>query len=84
MDRYNKLMGINAQTKDELERAKDVDLITFPLKIDGTNCGNCQFIKKGYCENERVDQRVNNRMCCVLWSAPGEYRQFEGREDIYE
>lgn len=80
----NKHGGVLARTEIELKRAKNVDLITMPNDIDGTNCSNCKFISKGQCINPRVKQAVNNRMCCVLWSRPGEYRQFKGRNKEYD
>lgn len=79
MPELNKKGGVLARTQDELKRAKEVDLITLPIDIDGTNCGNCRFVKNRFCTHPRVNQRVNNRMCCILWSRPGEYRQFKGR-----
>lgn len=83
MAELNKLGGILARTEDELARAKNVDLITMPKDIDGTNCGNCKFIKQHHCSHPRVNQKVNNRQCCVLWSRNGEYRQFKGRNKDY-
>lgn len=79
MAELNKQGGILARTNEELARAKNVDLITMPISIDGTNCGNCRYIKNKYCTHPKVNQAVNNRMCCVLWSRPSEYRQFKGR-----
>ncbi len=83
MAELNKLGGVLARTNEELSRAKDVDLITMPKDIDGTNCGNCKFMRKGSCAHPRVNQKVNNRQCCVLWSRHGEYRQFKGRSKEY-
>lgn len=84
MSTLNKNGGVISKTYKELSRAKDVDLITMPKDIDGTNCSNCRFIKDGFCRHPRVKQKVNNRMCCVLWSRPGEYRQFVGRNKEYD
>jgi hypothetical protein len=86
---YNDHGGVDAPTEKDLKRAKEVDLITLPKKIRGTNCFNCRFIRNkmlrhGKCSHPKVDQDVNERMCCVLWSAPGEYRQFQGRSDKYK
>lgn len=87
--RFNKHGGVLAESDQELKRAKDVDLITLPEKVKGTNCFNCKFIKnkmikQGDCVNPRVKQKVNERQCCVLWQATGEYRQFKGRSDKYK
>lgn len=59
--------GINPQTQEELSRAKQVDLITLPLSVKGTNCGNCKWFKEGFCTNPKVNQVVNDRMCCAVW-----------------
>jgi hypothetical protein len=59
------------------ERAKAADVITLPKGIDGTNCGNCLFIKKikgrenKHCLHPEVDMPVNDRMCCKHWDAYG-------------
>lgn len=75
--------------KDE-ERAKAADVITLPKGIDGTNCGNCLFIKKikgrehKHCLHPEVDMPVNDRMCCKHWDAYGTGRhfKFERTEEI--
>ena len=84
--RYNELGGVEAENKEQLEKAKNVDLVTLPRDVRGTNCFNCKFIKNkmikhGYCSHPKVSQNVNGRMCCILWSATGEHRQFKGRSD---
>jgi hypothetical protein len=73
-----------------LARAKEVDLITLPDDVEGTNCYNCKWISmhKGkhgsMCTHPKVRQYVNERMCCILWSNKGEFRPFkrEKRMDI--
>lgn len=57
-----------------MQRAKKVDLITLPPKISGTNCGNCKFIKDGFCTNKEVQMKVNSHQCCSLWDAEGAIR----------
>lgn len=66
------------------ERAKDVDFITLPKKIEGTNCSNCSvYFRKlkgknyGYCLHPKVDMPVNNRNCCKHWDALGTDRHFK-------
>ena len=66
------------------ERAKDVDFITLPKKIEGTNCTNCSvFFRKlkgkkyGFCIHPKVRMPVNNRNCCKFWNAEGTIRHFE-------
>lgn len=49
-------------------RAKRVDLIQLPSSIEGTNCGNCEYYDKGFCNNSKVKMNVNKRMCCYYWS----------------
>ena len=81
---FNELGGVLAEDKEQIERAKEADLITLPKVIKGTNCFNCRFIRNiktalGFCSHPKVKQPVNERMCCIFWSNPGEYRQFKGR-----
>lgn len=61
----------------EMGRAKAADLIALPDGVSGTNCGNCRFVKRGFCENEKVRQPVTDRMCCALWDADGVVRPWE-------
>ena len=86
--KLNKLGGIDNLSVKDLKKAKDVDLITLPKDVKGTNCGNCKWIKSvskniGYCKNEKVTQYVNGNMCCVLWTHHGEHRAFADRLDKY-
>jgi hypothetical protein len=78
----NKQGGIEDHSRLALERAKKVDLITFPKGIVGTNCFNCSFIRNkgkdiGYCYNPDINQYVNGRMCCNLWHERGTLRAWE-------
>jgi hypothetical protein len=56
-----------------IAKAQKADLITLPLLVEGTNCGNCRFFKmekgKDYadCIHPKVEQHVNKRMCCKYW-----------------
>jgi hypothetical protein len=65
------------------ERAKDVDFITLPDGVPGTNCGNCLYVRKidgrrqKHCVHPKVDMPVNNRNCCKHWDAYGTGRHFE-------
>lgn len=83
MLKENELGGINEMDQPALHRAKEVDLITLPASIHGTNCYNCKWIsshrtdEKGMCTHSRVRQYVNGRMCCILWTNPKEYRPFK-------
>lgn len=72
----------------DLDRARDVDFVTLPLNVQGTNCGNCRFVDYGYsrstgeshgafCMHPRVRFAVNDRCCCALWDAKGTLRHFE-------
>lgn len=78
----NEAGGINDMAKNAIERAKKVDLITFPSSVSGTNCFNCRFIQDkmkgyGYCTNKEVAQYVNGQMCCNRWDLKGTYRPFK-------
>ncbi len=85
----NDLHGINDMEEDALKRAKEVDLVTLPKDVKGTNCYNCRWIdstKKAYgkmCNNPKVKQYVNERMCCALWANKGMYTPFK-RETKFE
>lgn len=87
----NKLGGINETDKAALNRAKEVDLITLPKNVEGTNCYNCKWISShederydaSMCTHPKVRQYVNERMCCILWTSSGEYRPFK-REKEFE
>jgi hypothetical protein len=65
-----------------LERAKAADLVTLPENVEGTNCGNCQFVdlKTKFCNHEKVLQTVSPRMCCIFWNAPGTKREWVKEE----
>jgi hypothetical protein len=67
---------------EDTERARSVDLISLPIDVKGTNCGNCKFVFKGkeggYCTNNKVNMPVNDRMCCALWDNEGVRRAWEG------
>lgn len=80
----NKTGGIDYQDKESLGRAKKADLLTLPKKVDGTNCGNCKFVKilheekgEGFCTHKDVRLPVTSRMCCALWNADGSSRSWE-------
>lgn len=65
-----------------LERARRADLVTLPEGTEGTNCGNCKFVEDGgYCGNPKVDQPVNDHMCCALWDADGTQRAWQDNGD---
>jgi hypothetical protein len=64
----------------EMQRAKNVDLVTLPKGISGTNCANCRFIEKsGFCGHPDVKQQISDppRMCCAKWDAVGTKRAWE-------
>lgn len=53
-----------------LDRAKDADLITLPIKIVGTTCaiGNCKYADKHmFCIHPKVQLPVTDRMTCGYW-----------------
>lgn len=64
--------------KSRLERAKAADLITLPKDVEGTNCGNCQYVRleDQYCTHPEVDQKVSPKMCCAFWDNPGAKREW--------
>jgi hypothetical protein len=70
-----------AADRGELARAKRVDLITLPASVEGTNCGNCEYVEGTgdvlYCRHPEVRQNVTRRMCCALWDHPRAERAWE-------
>lgn len=81
MSAKNKQGGIDVESKESKERAKEVDLLTMPKGIEGTNCANCKFVEIidpkesiGFCKHPKVLLPVSKRMCCALWDAVGSLR----------
>lgn len=76
--------GFDPQTPQQLKVFKKVDLITLP--VDGTNCGNCMFMKTinkdgvGFCTHKDVKEWVTKKMCCALWSHTDVKRQWKVNE----
>lgn len=56
----------------QIAKFKKVDLITLP--VEGTNCGNCMFMKPssqdgvGFCTHKDIQEWVTKKMCCALWN----------------
>ena len=77
---FDRSGGVIPEDKEDLVRAKNVDLITLPSDISGTRCNNCIYFKPtrsqilGWCAHKDVDQAVSNRQCCVLWNSSGVIR----------
>lgn len=68
--------------------AKEVDLITLPKNVQGTNCGNCSFARpldkstgRYQCINPKINLMVTDRMCCALWDNKGAIRQWQKFEE---
>lgn len=77
--------GIVPESDRDAALARQVDLITLPVEIPGTNCGNCMYVRDalrfqglvvGFCIHPKVRQDVSDRMCCALWDAQGVIRDF--------
>lgn len=78
----NRQGGYDPENIAALERAANADLVTLPLNVVGTNCGNCRFVTAtgqgtGFCNHPSVLQPVTTRMCCALWDAHGTLRTWE-------
>jgi hypothetical protein len=61
---------------------KAADFVTLPSGTSGTNCGNCEYVRKSgdglACHHERLrGQPVTSRNCCALWSAEGTLRTWK-------
>lgn len=52
-----------------LDTARNVDLITLPPGVQGTNCaaGNCMYRKEGLCIHPKINLPVTDRMSCAWW-----------------
>lgn len=65
--------GFRPKNEAELKKFKHADLIVLPNKIEGTNCGNCEYgSEKGidgilYCRHKDLECWVTDRMCCKYW-----------------
>ena len=65
----NKQGGLSAPDKKHLALAEKGDLITLP--------GNGSTGKKMMCTHTKIDQYVNERMCCAYWDADGVLREWK-------
>lgn len=79
--------GGEVPTDDDV--ARKFDLITLPKGVQGTNCGNCSFVRKDkeghFCDNKRMNKvRVNDRMCCSLWDSSGTLRDWKSLSSFGE
>lgn len=64
--------GFDPESKKEVKIYKHADLITLPVGVEGTNCGNCEYIKNmkkgvGFCTHKEIQQHVTARQCCKYW-----------------
>jgi len=80
----NKQGGIDYNTNEQNEKAKEADLLTLPEEVEGTNCSNCKYITildakagKGHCNHPKVRLNVTKRMCCALWDNKDSIRSFK-------
>lgn len=69
----------------EMAEAKKYDFVTLPKGVQGTNCGNCLWVReqgKGHiCGNPKLPGlKVNEHNCCALWDAKGVKRAWQGQE----
>jgi hypothetical protein len=71
--------------KVPLEALKAADFVELPEEVEGTNCGNCEYVREdkggGHsCGHEKIKgQPVTPRHCCAYWDAPGTKREFQER-----
>lgn len=66
--------GIDPKNEEEMDRAKEADLITLPggSKADVTN--------KKLCSNDNIKMYVTVRMCCAYWDNDGVKRPWKKTE----
>ncbi len=67
----NDLGGINPKDIDEMDRAKEGDLITLP---GGSKAG---VLGKKFCHHGKIHMYVTARMCCAYWDHDGVVRPWE-------
>lgn len=81
--KLNEEGGITPYTPEQVEKYRQVDLITLPQMVPGTNCGNCTYFKEqktgefALCKHPKVLEPVTERMCCALWDNRGVKRSWE-------
>lgn len=77
--------GFDPQSDKQNQKFKKVDLLTLPEEVKGTNCGNCEYMRKqgkiGFCKHEDVQDWVTDRMCCNRWSHEGARRAWEKNQE---
>lgn len=63
--------GLDPKTPEEMQRAKEADLITLPggAKDDAAN--------KKFCYNDKIKTFVTVRMCCGYWDNAGVRRPWK-------
>jgi len=66
----------------DADALKKADFVTLPKKIEGTNCGNCLYVReKGdghVCSHPKLKgQPVNDRNCCGYWDNKGALREWK-------
>lgn len=77
--RENKNGGMDYENRNDISRARKVDLITLPKNIAGTNCENCKFVNlfKMFCTHPDILLYVTDRMCCAMWDREGSIREWQ-------
>ncbi len=73
-DELNENGGLKAPNDEYIAMSKEVDLISLP--------GKATVAEKAFCNNEKVNDWVTERMCCALWDAKGTVRDYRGTSPL--
>jgi hypothetical protein len=63
--------GIDPENEEEMERAKNADLITLP------GGSKNEISTKKFCYNNKIKMYVTERMCCAYWDNDGVKRPWK-------
>ena len=69
--------GLKAPDDAYLKMSKEVDLVTLPGK-------DSKVDEKYWCDNEKVENWVTERMCCALWDGKGTRREYKGESPVFK
>jgi hypothetical protein len=83
---YKKIIKALAES---IFRAKGVNLIKLPKKIESANCKNCHYWRDskgdiGYCSFSLVSLYVTERQVCNNWAADGALNVWDNQKVILE
>ena len=72
----NDLGGIDPKTDDDMQAAREADLVTLP------GGSKDEFLSKRFCAHAKIGMFVTVRMCCNYWDHSGTRRPWEKQVPI--